>query len=77
MIGYVEEENISYWHEKVNSWIETLINKDNVNSLNFWEEKDKLTKVSISEIGEFKSTHKRETINDIVLYHFWLNFCAN
>lgn len=77
MLGYVEEETFSYWHEKVNSWIEFLINSGYNDSLIVWEEKDKLSEVAISEIGEYKSVHKRNSIQTIVLHHFWLNFCNN
>ncbi len=73
MLGYVEEEDFSFWHKKVNGWIEALVN--NENSDIFWEMNDKLNKIAISEIGEYSSVHKRKTLNDIVLHNFWLNFC--
>jgi hypothetical protein len=75
MLGYVEEEDFLYWHEKVNSWIDVLINSEESEII--WDKNDQLIEIAISEIGEYKSTHKRKRIQDIVLHHFWLNFCIN
>ena len=75
MLGYVQEENFSYWHEKMNDWIDVLINSEKSESSIVWEEKDKLSEIAISEIGEYKSVHKRETIQTITLHHFWVSLC--
>ena len=68
MVGYVEVENFSFWHSKVNSWIS---DKD-----------EHLQILEINKIAKLKSNHKRniqnKSIKPIELIHFWLkmNFQA-
>jgi len=67
MIGYIQDMNHEFWHNKVNNWIEDLI----VNDTDIiWEEKDKLT--VNGEISNFKSVHDRVTEMTITLFHFWI-----
>jgi len=67
MIGYIQDMNHDYWHNKVNSWIEDLIIKD---TDVVWEQKDKL--LISDEISNFKSLHVRISEKPITLYHYWI-----
>ena len=73
MLGYVQEKDFNHWHNKVNFWINTLIPDENENPR--WAADEQLSKVQITEIGEYISKHCRITKKPITLYHFWLNFC--
>ena len=71
MLGYVEEEDFSFWHGKVNSWIDDLIHATDKELK--WENQDKLKKVKVAEIGEYSSGHSRISEGPITLHHFWIN----
>ena len=75
MLGYVQENNFTYWHDEINTWIEALIEQDDVNDDIHWEQQDLLKKFSPStaQIARYISTHSRKTRMDIELHHFWLN----
>ncbi len=71
MVGYVQSHDFSYWLEKINSWIDDLIKQP---ADIRWTEQDKLQESpSINLLGRYISTHSRKTLQDIKLYHFWLN----
>ena len=67
MIGYIQDMNHEYWHNKVNNWIEDLINKE---TDIIWEQKDKL--ILNEEISNFKSVHARVSKEPIILFHYWI-----
>jgi hypothetical protein len=73
MLGYVQENNFDHWYNKVNSWINALIPDEKENPR--WAADEQISKIQITEIGEYISKHSRITENPIILYHFWLNFC--
>ena len=61
MVGYVETEDFSFWHNKINSWIS--------------DKNEYLKILKINKIAKLKSKHKRNDIQEtsIELMHFWLN----
>ncbi|NQU86193.1 MAG: hypothetical protein HQ541_10575 [Mariniphaga sp.] len=67
MIGYIQDENHEYWLNRINKWIEELMNKktDIV-----WQEEDKL--IAENKLSEFKSIHSRKSKEPITLYHYWI-----
>lgn len=73
MLGYVQSEDFTYWHDEVNCWIEDLISANDKNIR--WEKQDRICIIQIKDIGEYKSRHSRITKKDITIYHFWINLC--
>lgn len=67
MIGYIQDMNHSFWFNKVNNWIEDLINKE---TDIIWNQSDKL--VLNDEISNYKSFHVRISEKPITLYHYWI-----
>lgn len=69
MIGYVQSDSFEVWHERVNSWIEDLFNKE---SHLKWSETDKLALIEGNKFQKYSSTHSRLGHNDpIQLFHYW------
>lgn len=68
MIGYVQEETIEYWEEKINKWISQQINNK---TKIVWEEGDKL--VPDYKYSNFISNHSRVSRTSITLYHYWIS----
>lgn len=70
IIAYVQNEDFSFWHPKVNEWIEELFDETD-----FWNNDDKLKSISVSPIlAEYRSKNKRinSSTSEIILYHFWV-----
>ena len=66
VIGYIQDENPEFWHNRINNWIENLIiNETDI----LWTPDDKLIP---NELSNFKSSHSRVSKDPITLYHFWL-----
>lgn len=68
MIGYIQDGNHEYWHNRINSWIEDLINKE---TDIIWSADDKL--IPNPELYNFKSIHTRISKSPITLFHFWIS----
>jgi len=75
MLGYVQDKDFEYWHHTINLWIDDLISQTSLNPR--WENKDKLNRTRVEDLGEYKSTHSRISERPITLYHFWINLCTN
>ena len=75
MLGYVQEDTFTHWHHKINTWIEALIEQDDVNDDVHWEQQDLLKELSPStvQIARYISSHSRKTERPIKFHHFWLN----
>jgi len=67
MIGYIQDENIEYWKNKINGWITDLIIE--VTDID-WQEQDKM--IAEDTISDFKSIHSRISKESITLYHYWI-----
>lgn len=67
MIAYIQDHNIEYWEDRINSWINDLIAKDTDIE---WNKQDKL--VANNELSDFTSVHKRISKDRITLFHYWI-----
>lgn len=68
MIGYIQDETIEYWENKINNWIDERIkNKIEIT----WKEEDKL--VPEGMYSYFTSNHLRVSNTSIRLYHYWIS----
>lgn len=70
ILGYVQDKDFAHWHKMINSWIDDLIRK--VDEFPAWIEKDKLSRVKESNLGEYESKHSRVSKDQITLRHFWV-----
>jgi len=71
IIGYIQEYDFEYWFDKINKWIEELI-QDDEQSVE-WRKEDMLEKICfVDKIARLHSRHKRNSDN-IFLYHFWID----
>ncbi|MBX7242304.1 MAG: hypothetical protein K1X92_11195 [Bacteroidia bacterium] len=61
MIAYIEKEDFTFWHKKINTWIEEI----------GWEN-EFLSQPTINKIAILNSKHKRQK-GEVALTHFWLN----
>lgn len=68
MIGYIQDENQDYWENKINTWIDNLIEEE---TDNFWGEEDKLMRNT--NVSNYTSKHIRVSQKPIILYHFWIS----
>lgn len=75
MLGYVQENDFDYWFNKVNLWIIALISKEEESPM--WSAEEQISKIQMTDIGEYKSKHPRITKGPITLHHFWINLCNN
>jgi len=77
MLGYVQENTFTYWHNRINAWIEVLIEQTDINDDIRWDQQDLLKEYSAStaQIARYTSIHSRKTQKNIELHHFWLNMC--
>ena len=63
MIGFVLENAIDFWFEKINHWIVDAK----------WNETEIIQKSFISDFEIFKSRHKRNDNSYVILYHFLID----
>ncbi|WP_298139598.1 hypothetical protein [Flavobacterium sp.] len=71
MLGYIQENNFSFWHSKVNSWID-----EKINLTSNWQDEDKLIQnVSFvkSNVSMYTSIHSRSVLQKIKLIHYWID----
>jgi hypothetical protein len=70
MVGYVQSESFERWYEKINFWIDELI--QSVNEL-YWQNEDKIIPRSTESYQKYTSSHTRlQHENPITLYHYWV-----
>ena len=67
MIAYIQDHDVEYWEDRINTWIDNLIAKDTDIE---WNLEDKL--VANNGLSNFTSVHKRISINKITLFHYWI-----
>jgi hypothetical protein len=70
MIAYVQADDPTDWHGRINGWIDEL-----VGSVSGWTEKDRLTldAKSDNQQGKLRSVHSRVGgLSDIELRHMWI-----
>lgn len=75
MIGYIQQNNAEFWHQKVNGWITELAQENP----DYWNEDEVLNVVSQSTKMRLESIHLRfdfklhKRIHPIIIHHFWLD----
>jgi hypothetical protein len=70
MVGYIQSDSFEAWYEKVNSWIDELIQSEN--KLH-WQNGDKIMPRSIENYQKYTSSHTRLLHKEpIILYHYWI-----
>lgn len=76
MVGYIQQENTDYWHNKVNEWIREQIQKSSNQSIS-WVEEDMLSKDIIFNtkelITKYTSAHLKSNLEKINLIHYWID----
>jgi len=76
IIGYVQEQDFSYWYNLINSWIDQLIAGDLYSSVK-WENKDKLVNENLgNDTAKYKSENSRQQ-GYVTLFHLWVNMVKN
>jgi hypothetical protein len=66
MVGYVQQNDFDYWHEKINRWITDEPT---------WSNTEILQKVNFGTIARLESSHERVSKDNLKLTHFWINLC--
>ena len=77
MVAYIQKENATHWHNKVNEWIEEQITTSSNPQLS-WFIEDQLTQNQSffqNKITKYNSTHSRINIDKIDLTHYWIDLC--
>lgn len=70
MVGYVQSDSFESWHQKINSWIEDLIQTEDKL---IWKSEDKIVPRSTESKKKYTSSHSRLLHQSpIVLYHYWV-----
>lgn len=76
MVGYIQQENTDYWHDKVNEWIREQIQKSSNQSIS-WIEEDMLSKdINFNTedlITKYTSAHLKSNLEKIKLIHYWID----
>lgn len=67
MVGYIQDQDVEYWENRINTWIDDLISKDT--DIN-WNIHDRLS--SNEQFSDYISFHERVSSNPITLYHYWI-----
>ncbi len=72
MLGYVQKESFSFWHGKINQWLDQEKSKPSIMA---WENDEHLSSLQFndSKLTTCTSKHKRIKLSSILLYHFWIN----
>ncbi len=67
MIGYIQDRDVEYWENRINTWIDDLISKDTDIK---WNLHDRLS--SNEQLSDYISLHERVSSSPITLYHYWI-----
>jgi hypothetical protein len=69
MVGYVQKETFNVWQDKINNWIDDLIESED----SLWNDSDKIV-IFNNRNDKFSSKHNRIDGNEpIILYHYWID----
>ncbi|MRT92234.1 hypothetical protein [Ancylomarina sp. 16SWW S1-10-2] len=68
MIAYIQDNDLNYWENRINSWIEDLIKKDTDIE---WQKNDLL--IVNNQFSNYTSMHSRVSKEAITLYHYWIS----
>lgn len=76
VIGYLQKEDFTYWHNTINTWIDELI----IINPAFWKEDDKLEKMYFkNHLSKLRSQNIRmsgDNTDTIELFHFWVDLTS-
>ena len=77
IIAYIQKENASHWHNKVNEWIEEQITASSNPQLSWFIEDQLIQNQSFSQnkITKYNSLHSRINLDKISLTHYWIDLC--
>lgn len=77
MVAYIQQENATHWHNKVNEWIEEQITASSNPQLSWFIEDQLIQNNSFSQnkITKYNSTHSRINLDKIDLTHYWIDLC--
>jgi hypothetical protein len=77
MVAYIQKENATHWHNKVNEWIEEQITTSSNPQLSWFIEDQLIQNNSFSQnkITKYNSTHSRIKLDKIHLAHYWIDLC--
>jgi hypothetical protein len=67
MIAYIQDHDVEYWEDRINTWINDMIAKDTDIE---WNVKDRLS--SNDRFSDYISIHDRVSKDPITLYHYWI-----
>jgi hypothetical protein len=68
LLGFIEEENSTFWVSKINEWIKQLVDNDND-----WVIEELLTKIEDeAEFSYLISLVRTDKNTDVSLHHFWI-----
>jgi hypothetical protein len=71
IIGYVQDNDYSFWYSSINGWIDELASVTDSDSVN-WTEDDKLVLDKCGIVARYKSNNSRIAEKNILLYHLWI-----
>ena len=72
IVGYVQKKNCQHWHQKINKWINELIQTNKAIDIT-WNKKDLLTHLSdFYKVQKYVSENKREN-DSILLSHYLMD----
>jgi len=68
LIGFIKENEFEYWQTQLNVWIDEIA----INN-SFWNIDEKIKiKEKKTNFAFLRSIAHRQSINDLILYHFWI-----
>ena len=71
IIAYITSEDISYWENKIDTWLSELISASPVNDVR-WESSDKLSIIEKDRVKAFFQSKNSRKDDYITLRHFWV-----
>ena len=77
MIGYVQQQSMSYWHAHINKWI-TELSSSTMQDYCIWNERERLQTLyedTIQGIASCKSVHNRTghvSNDEVTIHHLWV-----
>jgi hypothetical protein len=72
MFAYMQSNDSEHWINKINKWINELSDK-NTDTTILWSNNEILEKTdSFPDFGKYSSCHQRLSLNEIILYHYFL-----
>jgi len=75
ILGYIQEQDFRYWHKRINSWVDELINEKEKSDVK-WRDGDRLIQLNINpSVARYKSVNERTGGDLIILHHLWVNLC--